>query len=36
MKAAGLLDYATQLHNPSFARIAEATGLLGLKADKPG
>ncbi|MDR0533512.1 MAG: ubiquinone-dependent pyruvate dehydrogenase [Verrucomicrobiales bacterium] len=35
MKAAGLLDYATQLHNPSFAKIAEATGLLGIKADKP-
>ncbi len=35
MKAAGLLDYATDLDNPDFAKIAEACGLLGLRAEKP-
>jgi pyruvate dehydrogenase (quinone) len=35
MKAAGLLDFATSLHNPDFAKIAEAAGLLGLTADSP-
>ena len=33
MKAAGLLDFATDLHNPDFAKMAEAAGLLGLRAD---
>jgi pyruvate dehydrogenase (quinone) len=32
MKAAGLLDFATDLHNPDFAKMAEAAGLLGLRA----
>lgn len=35
MKAAGLLEYATDLHNPDFAKMAEAAGLLGLKAEHP-
>lgn len=35
MKAAGFLDYATDLHNPNFARIAEGAGLLGLTAEAP-
>lgn len=35
MKAAGFLDFATTLHNPNFARIAEAAGLLGLTAETP-
>jgi pyruvate dehydrogenase (quinone) len=35
MKAAGLLDFATSLHNPDFAKIAEAAGLLGLTAEVP-
>jgi pyruvate dehydrogenase (quinone) len=35
MKAAGLLDFATSLHNPDFAKIAEAAGLLGLTAETP-
>ncbi len=35
MKAAGFLDYATTLHNPNFAQIAEAAGLLGLTAETP-
>jgi pyruvate dehydrogenase (quinone) len=33
MKAAGVLDFATDLHNPDFAKMAEAAGLLGLTAE---
>jgi pyruvate dehydrogenase (quinone) len=35
MKAAGFLDFATDLLNPDFARMAEAAGVLGLKAETP-
>ena len=35
MKAAGILDFATELHNPDFAKMADAAGLLGLKANVP-
>ncbi|NGZ59550.1 MAG: ubiquinone-dependent pyruvate dehydrogenase [Nitrospira sp. LK265] len=35
MKAAGFLDFATTLHNPNFAQIADAAGLLGLTAETP-
>ncbi|MGA2030417.1 MAG: thiamine pyrophosphate-dependent enzyme [Verrucomicrobiota bacterium] len=35
MKAAGILDFATDLHNPDFAKIAEAADVLGLKAETP-
>ena len=35
MKAAGFLDFGTDLHNPDFAKMAEAAGLLGLTADTP-
>ncbi|MBV8898878.1 MAG: ubiquinone-dependent pyruvate dehydrogenase [Verrucomicrobia bacterium] len=35
MKAAGLLDYGTDLHNPDFAKIAEAAGALGLRVETP-
>ena len=35
MKAAGILDFATDLYNPNFAAIAEAAGLLGLSAESP-
>jgi pyruvate dehydrogenase (quinone) len=35
MKAAGLLDFATDLQNPDFAKLAEAAGLLGLTAKTP-
>ena len=35
MKAAGQLDYGTELVNPNFAKIAEAAGLLGLRAETP-
>ncbi|MDR3402541.1 MAG: ubiquinone-dependent pyruvate dehydrogenase [Chthoniobacter sp.] len=33
MKAAGLLEFATDLHNPDFASMAQAAGLLGLKVE---
>ena len=35
MKAGGMLDFATDLLNPDFAKMAEAAGVLGLKADLP-
>lgn len=35
MKAAGFLDFATDLGNPDFAKMAEAAGLLGLTAETP-
>jgi pyruvate dehydrogenase (quinone) len=35
MKAAGFLDFATDLHNPDFAKMADAAGLLGLTAEAP-
>jgi pyruvate dehydrogenase (quinone) len=35
MKAAGLLEFATDLQNPDFAALATAAGILGLKADTP-
>jgi pyruvate dehydrogenase (quinone) len=35
MKAAGLLDFGTNLVNPSFAEIATACGFLGLRVEKP-
>jgi hypothetical protein len=36
MKAASILDVATALYNPDFAKMAEAAGILGLKAETPG
>jgi pyruvate dehydrogenase (quinone) len=33
MKAAGMLDFATDLRNPDFAKMAEAAGVLGPKAN---
>jgi pyruvate dehydrogenase (quinone) len=35
MKAGGFLDFATHLHNPDFTKIAEAAGILGLRAETP-
>jgi pyruvate dehydrogenase (quinone) len=35
MKAAGILDFGTDLRNPDFAKMAEAAGLLGLSAGTP-
>jgi len=33
MKAAGILDFGTHLHNPDFTRIAEGAGLLGVRVE---
>lgn len=35
MKAAGILDFGTDLHNPDFTKIAAGAGLLGLRAEQP-
>ena len=35
MKAAGILDFATELHNPNFADIAQAEGLFGVRVEYP-
>jgi pyruvate dehydrogenase (quinone) len=35
MKAAGFLDFGTNLENPSFAEIAKACGFLGLRVESP-
>jgi pyruvate dehydrogenase (quinone) len=35
MKAGGIVDFGTDLHNPDFTKIAEGAGLLGLRAEKP-
>ena len=35
MKAAGMLDFATDLRNPDFAKMAEAADVLGLRANLP-
>ena len=35
MKAAGFLDFATNLRNPDFAKMAQGAGLLGLTAETP-
>jgi pyruvate dehydrogenase (quinone) len=34
MKAAGLIDYGTELVNPNFAQLAEAAGVLGIRVEK--
>jgi pyruvate dehydrogenase (quinone) len=35
MKAAGILEFATDLENPDFAKLAEAAGVMGFKAETP-
>src|SRR5271170_98389 len=35
MKAGGFLDFATNLKNPDFTKIAEGAGILGLRAETP-
>jgi pyruvate dehydrogenase (quinone) len=35
MKSGGFVDFGTNLINPSFAKIAEAAGMLGLTAETP-
>src|SRR6266404_4041382 len=34
MKAAGFVDFGTDLQNPDFAKLAEAAGVLGLRAER--
>jgi pyruvate dehydrogenase (quinone) len=36
MKAAGIVTYATDLDNPDFAGIAQASGLFGARVEKAG
>ncbi len=35
MKAAGLVNFGTDLINPDFAKLAAAAGILGLRVEKP-
>jgi pyruvate dehydrogenase (quinone) len=35
MKAAGVLTHATELVDTDFSKLAEAAGILGLRAEKP-
>jgi len=35
MKSAGILQFAPDLVNPDFSRMAEAAGILGLRAETP-
>jgi pyruvate dehydrogenase (quinone) len=35
MKAGGIVDFGTDLHNPDFTKIAEGAGLLGVRAETP-
>jgi pyruvate dehydrogenase (quinone) len=35
MKAAGLLDYGTELVNPNFAKLAESAGIHGTRVERP-
>jgi len=35
MKAAGIVDFGTDLQNPNFAKMAEAAGIHGLRAETP-
>ncbi|WP_374026385.1 ubiquinone-dependent pyruvate dehydrogenase [Mycobacterium sp. HNNTM2301] len=36
MKAAGIVNYGTELTNPDFAAVAESIGLLGRRIEHPG
>jgi pyruvate dehydrogenase (quinone) len=35
MKAAGLVDYGTDLVNPNFAQLAESARIFGVRVEKP-
>jgi pyruvate dehydrogenase (quinone) len=35
LKAAGQLDFATELVNPDFAKLAESAGILGIRVESP-
>ncbi|MFE1644406.1 ubiquinone-dependent pyruvate dehydrogenase [Microbacterium sp. P01] len=36
MKAAGIVAFGTDLHNPNFADVAESVGVTGIRVDDPG
>ncbi len=36
MKAAGLIEFGTDLDNPNFAQMAEAIGIRGIRVEDPG
>jgi pyruvate dehydrogenase (quinone) len=36
MKAAGVVNFGTDLDNPSFAAVAQAVGIRGIRVEKPG
>ena len=36
MKAAGIVNFGTDLHNPNFAAVAEAVGIFGRRVEQPG
>jgi pyruvate dehydrogenase (quinone) len=36
MEQVGLPEFGTVLHNPDFARVAEAIGMKGIRVEKPG
>ncbi len=36
MEQVGLPEYGTVLHNPDFAKVAEAIGLRGIRVERPG
>lgn len=36
MKASGVVNYATDLQNPDFAKVAEALGMFGRRVEQPG
>jgi pyruvate dehydrogenase (quinone) len=36
MKAAGIVNFGTDLHNPNFAAVAEAMGIFGRRVEQPG
>jgi pyruvate dehydrogenase (quinone) len=35
MKAAGIVNFGTDLHNPNFAAVAQATGMFGRRVEQP-
>jgi pyruvate dehydrogenase (quinone) len=36
MKAAGVVNFGTELKNPNFAAVAEAMGIFGRRVEQPG
>ena len=35
MKAVGMLEYATDMNNPNFAKMADAIGVFGVRVENP-